>query len=235
MFYSFDYVWVNLETSVWNENECQKSSKSIVFRTEPKYLENFKDIWINLFDIANNHTYDCWNIWFESTKSYLNEKWLYYYWDWRKTEENILKKEINWTKIAFIWINDIASIFDKNKKLEEIKQLTNSWYLVIINIHWWNEYNLNSNLKQQNLAKDFIDSWAKLIIWHHPHVVQEYNIYKWVPIFYSLWNFIFDQPFEDTITWYWIVFAINNFWIKYNIIEFKRNSKNYMLDCDSFN
>ena len=234
MFDSFDFVWINLETSIWNKNECQKSSKSIIFRTEPKYLDNFKDVWINLFGISNNHSYDCWRIWFDATKKYLKEKWLDYYWDGRKTEENILKKTINWTKIAFLWFNDIDLYFDEKIKNWKIKKLKKEWYLVIVNIHWWSEYSLKSNKRQQKLAKGFIDNWANLIIWHHPHVVQEYEVYKWVPIFYSLWNFIFDQPFENTLKWYWVVFSINNEWIKYKILEFKRDAKNYMINCESF-
>jgi len=233
LFYSFDFVWVNLETSVWEKSECQDSSKSIIFRTEPKYLDNFKEIWINLFWISNNHSYDCWKIWFESTKKYLREKWLNFYWDGRWTEENIFKTTVNWTKIAFFWFNDTNQPIDEEISNNKIKLLKKEWYLVIVNIHWWYEYHLTSNERQKKLAKWFIDNWANLIIWHHPHVVQEYEIYKWVPIFYSLWNFIFDQPFKDTLLWYWVVFSINNSGIKYNILEFKRDNKSYMIDCDS--
>lgn len=234
MFYSFDFVWVNLETSIWEQNECQKSSKSIVFRTLPKYLDDFKNVWINIFGISNNHSYDCWEIWFQATKRYLKEKWLFYYWDWRKKEENILKKEINWTKVAFVWFNDVDLYMDKKIKWEKIKKLKEEWYLVILNIHWWTEYNTKLNKRQQDLARTFIDYWANIIIWHHPHVTQEYEIYKWVPIFYSLWNFIFDQPFPETLPWLAIAFSINWDWIKFNVLNFKRDEKTFMVDCDSF-
>lgn len=234
LFYSFDIVWLNLETSVASEDECEKSNKSILFRTDPKYLDYFKEIWFNLFWIANNHSYDCWEIWFVSTKKYLWEKWLNYYWDGRATEENIFKTTINRTKIAVLWFNNVNLYFDENAKYEKIKKLKEEWYLVIINIHWWNEYNLKSNEKQQKLARWLIDNWSNLIIWHHPHVVQDYEVYRGVPIFYSLWNFIFDQPFEETLPWYWVMFSINNTWIKYNILEFERDPKSYMVKCDSF-
>lgn len=234
LLYSFDFVWVNLETSVWIKDECVKSNKSIVFQTDPKYLQNFIDIWFNVFNIANNHIYDCWETWYVATKKYLDENELWYFWDWRWKEENILKKEVNWTKIAFVWFNDIWAQIDENAKAEKIKQLTLEWYIVIVNIHWWYEYVSTSNDRQKKIAKLFVDYWAKFIIWHHPHVVQEYEVYKWIPIFYSLWNFIFDQPFPETLKWYWVEFLINNTWVKYNLIEFERDSKSYMIDCDSF-
>lgn len=233
-FYWFDFVWVNLETSVWTKNECQYSQKEIVLQTAPEYLDYFKNVWINLYNLANNHSYDCWEIWYTATKKYLDEKWLYYFWDWRKTEENIFKKEINWTKVAFVWFNDIWNQIDISSKSEKIKNLTAEGYIVIVNVHWGYEYALHSNERQQKIAKEFVDSWAKLIIWHHPHVIQEYEIYLWIPIFYSLWNFLFDQPFENTLKWYWIIYAINWEWIKYNILEFNRNFKNYRFNCDEF-
>ena len=234
MFYSFDFVWANLETSIAESSECVKSNKSIVFRTKPEYLDYFKDIWINIFNLANNHSYDCWDLWFQATKRYLKEKWIYYFWDWRKDEENIYKTQIWNTKIVFMWFNDIWQQIDYEKKSEKIKKYYEEGYIVIVNIHWWCEYCLHSNKRQQEIARDFIDNWAKLIIWHHPHVVEEYEEYKWVPIIYSLWNFIFDQPFENTLTWYWVVFAINWTWVKYDILEFKRDPETYKIDCDSF-
>lgn len=234
LLYSFDFVWANLETSVWSIDECEKSSKSIVFQTDPKYLQNFIDIWFSVFNIANNHIYDCWETWYVATKKYLDENGLWYFWDWRWKEENILKKEVNWTKIAFVWFNDIWAKIDENSKAEKIKQLTIERYIVIVNIHWWYEYVSTSNDRQKKIAKLFVDSWAKFIIWHHPHVVQEYEVYKWVPIFYSLWNFIFDQHFPETLKWYWVEFLINNTWVKYNLLEFERDSKSYMIDCNSF-
>lgn len=233
-FYSLNFVWVNLETSIWEKNECEKSSKENIFQTRPKYLDSFKDIWINIYNLANNHIYDCWNIWYDATKKYLTERNLLYFWGWIKQEESILKNEIYWTKIAFVWFNDIWNQINIESKSEIIKELTKQWYIVVVNIHWWWEYDLKSNNRQQKIAKSFIDSGAKLIIWHHPHVPQEYEVYKGVPIFYSLWNFIFDQSFKNTLSWYWVVFAINWEWIKYNIVKFMRKSNNYEIDCNSF-
>ncbi len=49
---------------------------------------------------------------------------------------------------------------------------------------------------QKSLAHKIIEAGADLIIGHHPHVVQNIEIYKGKMIFYSLGNFIFDQYFS---------------------------------------
>lgn len=233
-FYSFDIVWANLETSVALENECQTSNKSIRFRTDPKYLRYFKDIWINTFTIANNHSYDCGNIWYQATKKHLWDLWFTYFWDGRWQESVVSTQVINWQKLAMIWLNNVDLSWKIEDKIEKIKKLKYDWNIVILNIHWWEEYKTIANEKQRKLAREFIDAWVDLIIWHHPHVVQDYEIYNWKAIFYSLWNFIFDQPFPETLLWYGLIFAINDKKIEWKILEFKRDPKTYKIDCDSF-
>ena len=67
---------------------------------------------------------------------------------------------------------------------------------VVINIHWGEEYKEISNNRQRFLAHALIDAGADVIIGHHPHVIQEMEVYKNRPIFYSLGNFVFDQYFS---------------------------------------
>lgn len=225
--YSFDFAWFNLETSV-NENKCDLSKKEVNLITSPEYLKYFKEVWFNTINIANNHTKDCWNIWYEETKNSLKNNNIEFFWN-----ESILKKEINGTKVAFLWIDDSTwdGIFEN--EIKDIKNLKKEWYLVILNLHWWIEYKTEVTNRQKKLAHKFIDNWVNLIIWHHPHVVQGYEIYKWVPIFYSLWNFIFDQNFEKTLKWQAVVFWLNWEWIKFNTINFTKNESSFEINCNS--
>ena len=66
-----------------------------------------------------------------------------------------------------------------------------------MSVHWGQEYQIKSSVFQQKLARKIIDSGADLIIGHHPHVVQEIEIYNNKLIFYSLGNFVFDQYFSE--------------------------------------
>ena len=43
-----------------------------------------------------------------------------------------------------------------------------------------------------------IDAGADIIVGHHPHVLQSFDVYKQGVIFYSLGNFVFDQGWTRT-------------------------------------
>src|SRR3989339_670455 len=85
----------------------------------------------------------------------------------------------------------------ENKFEGLIKELKEKSDIIVVNIHWGNEYDQRFNSIQQKLAHELIDAGADLIIGHHPHVVQGVEIYKNRAIFYSLGNFIFDQYFNE--------------------------------------
>ena len=231
MFYWLDLIWVNLETSVALEDECDFYKKEIRLRTEPKYLKDFKKVWINLFNLANNHSYDCSKKWLDATMKHLKENNLNFFWNPTNNWFNTLKKEINWLKIAFIWINTIWVKLDVDEVSKEIKKLKAKNYLVILNIHWWEEFLDKITEEQKDLARRFVNDWVNLIIWHHPHVVQDYEIYSWVPIFYSLWNFIFDQHFKNTLKWEWVFLELSKTWVKFNTITFFRDPLNWEIKC----
>jgi hypothetical protein len=47
--------------------------------------------------------------------------------------------------------------------------------------------------RQRDMAYELIDAWADIILGWHSHVPGSYEEYNGKPIFYSFWNFIFDQ------------------------------------------
>ncbi len=69
----------------------------------------------------------------------------------------------------------------------------------IVYVHWGTEYERIHSRFQEELAMRLIDAGADAIIGHHPHVIQDVALYKNVPIFYSLGNFIFDQYFSTDV------------------------------------
>jgi len=69
----------------------------------------------------------------------------------------------------------------------------------IIMLHWGYEHvNLPAPF-QRDLAHELVELGADIIIGHHPHVPQGWEIYRGVPIYYSLGNFNFWQ-FDTTTT-----------------------------------
>jgi len=182
-----DDVHINLEGPFMQN--CPKRG-SMTFCFDPNLIPILKKYNFSIFNLANNHTFNMGQKGLEDTKKNLTGARLEFY-------DNILTKEIGGLKISFIGFNDVGGQENITGIKETVKELKKISDFVIITPHWGEEYKfLKSNLHQQKIAHDLIDSGADAIIGTHPHVAQEMEIYKNKLIFYSLGNFIFDQYFS---------------------------------------
>jgi poly-gamma-glutamate capsule biosynthesis protein CapA/YwtB (metallophosphatase superfamily) len=68
----------------------------------------------------------------------------------------------------------------------------------IVYMHWGNEFIDYPCVEQKKFAHWLIDIGFDLVIGTHPHVLQGYEVYKKKYIFYSLGNFLFNLPTEET-------------------------------------
>lgn len=62
---------------------------------------------------------------------------------------------------------------------------------VIVSVHWGKQLMPRSHSGQQMLAHRLIQAGADVILGHHPHVLQETEVYRRQPIVYSMGNFVF--------------------------------------------
>ncbi|HXI46787.1 MAG TPA: CapA family protein [Candidatus Acidoferrales bacterium] len=62
---------------------------------------------------------------------------------------------------------------------------------VVVFPHWGTEYTARTTAKQRALAHAAIDAGADLVIGSHPHWAGAVEVYKGVPIFYCLGDFVF--------------------------------------------
>ena len=76
--------------------------------------------------------------------------------------------------------------------------------LIIVFMHYGNEYLNYANDDQKRIAHELIDYGADVVVGSHPHVPQGAEMYNGKPIFYSLGNFIFDQSNEETHVAYFV-------------------------------
>ena len=65
--------------------------------------------------------------------------------------------------------------------------------LVIVILHMGTEYEAQANQQQRAVAHAAAEAGAALVIGHHPHVLQDVEVYQGTPIVYSLGNFVFDM------------------------------------------
>jgi gamma-polyglutamate biosynthesis protein CapA len=82
--------------------------------------------------------------------------------------------------------------------LQTIKAQAAKHNLVIVSVHWGDELIDRPSTWQKQLAQQFINTGASLVIGHHPHVVQGIDKSGNALIAYSLGNFIFDGHSEAT-------------------------------------
>lgn len=86
---------------------------------------------------------------------------------------------------------------EQEEVIEQVETLSAQGKIVCISIHWGDEFMDRPSLEQKQTAHSLIKAGAKVVIGHHPHVVQGVERYKDGLIAYSLGNFIFDSFLND--------------------------------------
>ncbi|MCR4261025.1 MAG: CapA family protein [Candidatus Colwellbacteria bacterium] len=207
---SADMVFGNLESPISARGRNRGSIYS--FRADPLSIEGLSYAGFDVLSLANNHIWD-WGVdALRDTISIL-------------VSENILSVgaganyeeanspalfEVNGASIAVLAYTNLLpksmqaseespglSDFDLDKVKESINTLSSQGYLVVVSLHWGDEYQTVANGGQEEIARGLIDAGADLIVGHHPHVVQQLEKYREGWVAYSLGNFVFDQFFSE--------------------------------------
>jgi poly-gamma-glutamate synthesis protein (capsule biosynthesis protein) len=177
------------------------TTKAIAFRFDPKYAEQLKQLGFSGFSLANNHSYDMGSRNVAYTRSVLEKNGLHWFGDELKEGETytwVATSTTGSTTVAFLGLHNTYHEPDLKKVEAALRSAKEHAEYVIVNVHWGVEYKPTSTPKQQKLARWLIDHGATAVIGHHPHVIEEAEVYKDRPIFYSLGNFIFDQYFSTS-------------------------------------
>jgi poly-gamma-glutamate capsule biosynthesis protein CapA/YwtB (metallophosphatase superfamily) len=70
--------------------------------------------------------------------------------------------------------------------------------LVVVSFHWGAELMTTAKPYQQDLGRRSIEWGADLVLGHHPHILQELEVYRGRLIAYSLGNFVFGSESDKT-------------------------------------
>ena len=65
---------------------------------------------------------------------------------------------------------------------------------VVVSLHWGAEHKTEPIPAQRVQAHRLVDAGADALVCHHTHTLQTFETYRGHPIYYSIGNFIFDQP-----------------------------------------
>lgn len=193
-----DIILANLEGAVTNAGAHYAPRNAYDFAFPPETIAQLQHYGFNFFNLANNHFSDQGEKGVLETRANLTTLGFDYSGsvDAKVDDYSVKVKEINGQEIVFLGLSMVYNHFDLAAAQEIIKSQKEQGRLVIVNIHWGNEYQHQFNSIQQGIGYGLVDSGADLIIGHHPHVIQGMEIYHGRPIFYSLGNFIFDQYFS---------------------------------------
>lgn len=214
-----DLAFGNLEGPISERGVNNKIKYS--FRFKPEVVDGLKFAGFDVLSLANNHIWDWGKDAIIDTSSVLKTNGIEPVGAGKDYLEanNPVIKEINDStdlslKIAFFAYSNLepnAQVFEATKDKAgrssfDIERIKEEIYavkqleiadIVIVSLHWGDEYQSRSNKKQQEIGRSLVESGADLIVGHHPHVVQEIERYKNGWLAYSLGNFIFDQNFSE--------------------------------------
>jgi len=147
-----------------------------------------------MVSLANNHRDDCSPDGTETTQSFL-------------TKQNIASAVMGNDptyldtpngKMAVIAAEDVTGSMDAAALMSSIKDAREKAKIVVVAMHWGNEYQAGPDERQQSLAQQIADAGADVVWGHHPHVLQKMAWLKsadgrQVLVIYSLGNLLADQ------------------------------------------
>ncbi len=193
------YLVGNFESAI-SKVHVPTPMQGFSFSTKSEYVTALKEYGFTHLGLANNHSYDFGKDDFLFTNTVLTEAGLSPFGD-----------QLNQSSSTIAYIprtNDTVAVIGIYAVVEApsdvvvqalISEASKYSAVQIAFVHFGTEYKTTHSLFQEKLAHTLIDAGAEAVIGHHPHVIQDIEVYKNRPIFYSLGNFIFDQYFSDDV------------------------------------
>ena len=210
-----DIAGVNFETTLGGKPYTGYP----LFSSPNEYAYALKNAGFNIFFTANNHALDTDKEGLEQTIEVLKDTGARQTGTFMSKEERDLNYPLmiikNGVRIAFLNYTygtngllvkepNIVNIIDT---LVIIRDITAAELLkpdiMIAVMHWGEEYYTTPTINQESLAQFLFNKNVRIIIGHHPHVVQPIKIIRDSDkithiVFYSLGNFISNQRNQNT-------------------------------------
>jgi len=172
--------------------------------------EAFTNIGFNLVSLANNHTLDRGKSAVIASNNYWDSK-INVVTSGSSNNSNSSKPKIyekngiTYTLLAYttttngiIPPNDYyVNVYSKKKVISDIDTIKDKVDLILVSMHWGEEYNHNPTNEQKNIAKYLSSLGVDIVIGHHSHVVGPIDYIGDTLVIYSLGNFLSGQEGID--------------------------------------
>ena len=192
------------------------ADKQYTFRTDPKYVNLFQELGVDLVTLANNHTLDFGPEAFCDTLDTLRQAGIPSVGGGYNLQEASAPSvhTVNGQTFAVFGATRVSpsydwyatdtqpglfQTYDPTKLNAAILEASKTFDHVIVFVHWGIERNELPEDYQRALAKGYIDAGADLVVGSHPHILQGFEYYNGVPIVYSLGNYLFGNGSADTL------------------------------------
>jgi len=200
-----DLAFVNLEAPFSDRGRVVESG--MIFKAEPEMIQALVAAGIGIVSTANNHARDCAGYGVEFTLDWLASHGIATVGS-AKTPElahqgTVLTRHgIRFGFLAYTYdqsngnhgdVDPRVPVMDTARMREDVRNLRRRADVAIVSMHAGTEYSPLPNAQQKEFARAAIDAGARIVVGHHPHVVQPWEKYGSGVIFYSLGNLVFDQ------------------------------------------
>lgn len=215
LFNNSDFNIINLESPLTNAGEKYKIKKTGPnLKADPKTIGVLDLLKTNLVTLANNHIYDYGGPGLADTLKLCDEHNINTVGAGPTLAEaqKIFFRKFGELSVAIIniaeneWCNagetrggaNPMDFIANTRSILEAKKISD---VVILIVHGGHEYYHFPSPRMVEQYRFYAELGASVIIGHHSHFISGYEIFKGVPIFYGLGNFLFDSD-TDSNGWY---------------------------------
>lgn len=200
-----DIAFANLESPFSDQGRF--IDEGMVFKAEPEMIAALELAGIDVLSTANNHARDCGRHGVEFTVEWLREHGIAPVGSGESAQAAhagaILER--NGTRFGFLGYtydqsngnhqdtDDRVAVMDVDQMRRDIAAMRGRAHVIIVSMHAGLEYSMKPVRRQIEFARAAIDAGARMVVGHHPHVVEPWECYHGGVIFYSLGNLVFDQ------------------------------------------
>jgi poly-gamma-glutamate synthesis protein (capsule biosynthesis protein) len=211
-----DITFGNLESPFLETGP--RVTDGLVFKAEPRSVEGLVKAGFDVVSTANNHAFDQGFAGLAYTNDLLRQNGIIGVGTgtttaaaWQPAVFEVANTRVAFIAASYASQNDggrsrnnyVARTDDEEFLRQAIEQLRADVDVIIVSLHAGEEYTSVPNQQQQDFARSAIEIGADIVVGHHPHWVQEAELYSATPtstpglIFYSLGNFVFDQGWSQ--------------------------------------
>ena len=199
-------TFANLECAI-SDRGTAVPGKSFTFRGPPDGLPPMRDAGVDVVSQANNHSRDFGADALLDSLAHLDKYGISHCGagaDYGSAHAPAYLMA-NGLRVAFLAYDDIGyagwpagagypgdcNAKDTARMVADIQSAKQEADVVVVSFHWGTEKKYTPDPSQVNYAHLAVDSGADLVLGHHPHVAQGFEIYRGKLVAYSLGNFVF--------------------------------------------